>query len=324
MTIHYSNGPENLYLPGSVAITGGTLDGTVIGGSVPAAAHFTTSNANTPSAGNNSTSLATTAFVVASFAPLASPALTGAPTAPTVGSSADSSTKLATTAFVQAVVASSVSGVSSIITLTGAVTLPQLVTAGVAPLASPILTGTPTTSTASTSDSTGQIASTAYVKNNLANYLATSVATSTYAPLASPALTGAPTAPTAVATDNSTKVATTAYVKGQISPASWPMQWTGGAIVTNGTYYFVVFAPYSGTITSMDWFTANGSFTANVQINGVSVSNLSAVNVNTATQTNTSASGNNTFVAGSAITLIITSATSSPTNAIVSLRIART
>jgi hypothetical protein len=39
------------------------------------------------------------------YAPLSSPALTGSPTAPTVSGSTDNSTKIATTAFVQAVVA---------------------------------------------------------------------------------------------------------------------------------------------------------------------------------------------------------------------------
>lgn len=59
--------------------------------------------ANTQATNDNSTKVATTAFVataVTPFAPLASPALTGTPTAPTqtVG---DNTTKLATTAFVQ-------------------------------------------------------------------------------------------------------------------------------------------------------------------------------------------------------------------------------
>ena len=56
--------------------------------------------AATPAAGDNSTNVATTAFVVNSFAPLASPAFTGTPTAPTP-TTGDNSTKLATTAYVQ-------------------------------------------------------------------------------------------------------------------------------------------------------------------------------------------------------------------------------
>lgn len=59
--------------------------------------------APTPTVGDNSANLATTAFVASAFAPLASPALTGTPTAPTT-SPGDSTTKLATTAFVSAAV----------------------------------------------------------------------------------------------------------------------------------------------------------------------------------------------------------------------------
>lgn len=61
--------------------------------------------APTPATGDNDTSVATTAFVKAQgYAPLASPALTGNPTAPTQ-TAGNNSTRLATTAFVQAAVA---------------------------------------------------------------------------------------------------------------------------------------------------------------------------------------------------------------------------
>lgn len=69
-------------------------------------------------------------------APIASPALTGAPTAPTPAT-ADDSTKIATTAFVKA------------------------------NLASPAFTGTPTAPTADSSANNTQIATTAFVKANL-------------------------------------------------------------------------------------------------------------------------------------------------------------
>lgn len=55
--------------------------------------------APTPSAGDSTTKLATTAFVATSFAPKASPVFTGTPTAPT-SVVADDSTRIATTAFV--------------------------------------------------------------------------------------------------------------------------------------------------------------------------------------------------------------------------------
>jgi hypothetical protein len=55
--------------------------------------------------GNDASFSATVTTSLSGKAPLASPALTGAPTAPTVVSASDSSTKISTTAFVQAVVA---------------------------------------------------------------------------------------------------------------------------------------------------------------------------------------------------------------------------
>lgn len=118
---------------------------------------------------------ATAAADVSGLAPLASPALTGAPTAPTptVG---DSSTKLSTTAFVATAVANLVNGSPAALdtlkeladalgddanfatTVTNALALK-------APLASPALTGTPTAPTATTGDSSTKIATTAFASN---------------------------------------------------------------------------------------------------------------------------------------------------------------
>lgn len=92
------------------------------------------------------TSLATLAGVLANvittadlagYAPLASPGLTGTPTAPTQAGT-DSSTRLATTAFVKNL--------------------------AYAPLASPALTGTPTAPTPNGSDNSTKLATTAFVK----------------------------------------------------------------------------------------------------------------------------------------------------------------
>jgi len=74
-------------------------------------------------------------------------------------------------------------------------------------LASPALTGIPTAPTPATADNSVAIATTSYVKANLASY----------ATLASPALTGAPTSTTAGATDSSTRIATTAYVQNNLA-----------------------------------------------------------------------------------------------------------
>jgi hypothetical protein len=80
-------------------------------------------------------------------------------------------------------------------------------TAGLAPINSPALTGTPTAPTASpaTTNNT-QIATTAFTQ------AAITAALSLYATKASPIFSGTPTAPTPAANDNSLKLATTQYV----------------------------------------------------------------------------------------------------------------
>jgi hypothetical protein len=109
-----------------------------------------------------------------------------------------------------------------------------------APLASPTFTGTPTAPTATKTTNTTQLATTAFVKDVVADYVPTSSTTTTptassipvadangdiadgwipetVARTESPALTGSPTAPTQPASDDSTKIATTAYVKDQVA-----------------------------------------------------------------------------------------------------------
>lgn len=80
---------------------------------------------------------------------------------------------------------------------------------GAAPLASPTLTGTPTTPTAAPGTNTTEIASTAFVA-------------ASFAPIASPTLTGTPAAPTAAGTTNTTQIATTAFVHGAFAPLASP------------------------------------------------------------------------------------------------------
>lgn len=103
---------------------------------------------------------------------------------------------------------------------------------GLAALASPAFTGTPTAPTASGGTNTTQIATTAFVTGALGSYLTSSTAASTYAPLASPALTGTPTAPTAAAGTNTTQIATTAFVA---ASASKPTNTTKTTAQTNTT-----------------------------------------------------------------------------------------
>lgn len=100
----------------------------------------------TASPGTNSTQIASTAYVVTSFAPLASPTFTGTPTLPTgtiavTQTPGNNTTAVATTAFVAA---------------------------SFAPLASPTFTGVPAVPTATTGTSTTQAASTAFVSNTFA------------------------------------------------------------------------------------------------------------------------------------------------------------
>jgi hypothetical protein len=153
-----------------------------------------------------------------SRAPLNSPAFTGNPEAPTP-SLGDNSTSLATTAYVDDTFASGVvswnSRSGAVVPASGDYAVADVT--GAAPLASPNFTGTPQAPTPTGGDNSGKIATTAYVQAELGSYLTTASAASTYAPLASPALTGAPTAPTVVsAMDSTTKVATTAFVQAAI------------------------------------------------------------------------------------------------------------
>jgi hypothetical protein len=115
-------------------------------------------------------------------APLASPALTGTPTAPTPANTSNANT-VATTAFVNNVLSSyaslnapTFSGVPSCSTAAIGAANSQIATTyfvaqSVATINSPALTGTPTAPTPANTSNANTIATTAYVKNNLASYL---------------------------------------------------------------------------------------------------------------------------------------------------------
>ncbi|MEC4235785.1 phage tail protein, partial [Escherichia coli] len=111
-------------------------------------------------------------------APLASPAFTGTPTAPTA-SQGTNSTQIANTAFVKAAITALINGAPGTLD-----TLKEIAAA---------INNDPNFSTT--------------INNSLA----------LKAPLASPALTGIPTAPTAAQGTNNTQIATTAYVRAAIS-----------------------------------------------------------------------------------------------------------
>lgn len=163
------------------------------------------------------TDMATQTWVgtqLASYATLASPALTGAPTAPTVADATDDSTKIATTAFVQDVADAVKTELGGALHFKGTVanvaSLPATgnaegdvyhVTAASAEYAWTKKAGT----SAGAWEELGTVI-------DLSPYLTSAVAASTYAPLASPALTGTPTAPTAAKATDTTQIATTEFV----------------------------------------------------------------------------------------------------------------
>ncbi len=200
-----------------------------------------TPTAPTQAAGNDSTRIATTAFVRQELntaiaplattaamnaadalkAPLASPALTGTPTAPTQAAG-DASTRIATTAFVRQELSTAIAPLATTAAMNAADALK-------APLASPALTGTPTAPTQAAGNDSTRIATTAFVRQEvnsaiepLATTAAMNAADALKAPLASPALTGTPTAPTQTPGNNSTRLATTAFVQRAISDIPAP------------------------------------------------------------------------------------------------------
>lgn len=211
--------------------------------------------APTAAGGNNTTQLATTAFVAAAvgainltgYALLASPTFTGTPAAPTP-STADNTTKLATTAYVQANLTS------------------------YATLASPTFTGVPVAPTAAPGTNTTQIATTAFVTAAVAPG-------GTYAPIASPTFTGVPTAPTAAVNTNTTQIATTAYVVGQ-----------GYTTLASPTFTGTPLAPTPSTADN----TTKIATTAYVQANLVSYAALASPALTGNPTATTQTAGNNT------------------------------
>ena len=147
----------------------------------------------------------------------------GAATA-TSPSADDDSTRVATTAWVQDEIAGLAGGtvtsvglsLPDIFSVSGSpVTASGTLTASLATqTANQILAG-PTTGSAAAPAFRALVA--ADIPDISATYLTTSAASSTYAPLDSPTFTGTPAAPTPSAGNNSTQVATTAYVDGAVA-----------------------------------------------------------------------------------------------------------
>lgn len=175
--------------------------------------------APTASPGTNTTQIATTAFVVASYAPLASPALTGTPTAPTASADTNS-TQIATTAYADAIKALK------------------------ANIASPTFTGTPAAPTASPGTNSTQLATTAY-----ADAIAALKAN-----IASPTFTGTPAAPTAGAGTNTTQLATTAFTTAAVLAKTESFCVAASdetTALTTGTAKITFRMPYAFTLTGI-------------------------------------------------------------------------
>lgn len=160
------------------------ITGAKIANSVALAGSPTTT---TQTANNNSTKIATTAYVDAADATkanIASPTFTGDPKAPTP-TAGDNDTSIATTAFVKAAIDALIAGAPG------------------------------------TLDTLNEIAAQLSTDESAVSALTTTVGTK--APLASPTFTGTPAAPTPSAGDNTTQLATTQFVHGELVTYAQPL-----------------------------------------------------------------------------------------------------
>ena len=193
---------------------------------------------------------------VRTLAPINSPAFTGTPTATVSIADGDNTTRLATTAFVTKGIGALSTTLSTdynikINTLSGSTTSSLALKANIN---SPAFTGNPTAQTPTTGDNSTRLATTAFVNVLTVDYNAkfVSAASDTATNLAnglalkaninSPIFTGTPTAPTPTTGDNSTNLATTAFVAGAVGAQKFNYTVstnvpTGG---NNGDFWFQI------------------------------------------------------------------------------------
>lgn len=200
---------------------------------------------------------------IALRATIDSPALTGNPRAVTA-SSGDNSTAIATTAYVMAQDSVRKTYVDNnlLANVTALTSYTNTQLSLKANIASPVLTGVPAAPTAAAGTANTQIATTSYVMtqddarrvyvdtNVLANIAILNTAINNSlaykAPVDAPTFTGAARAVTASSGDNSTKVATTAFVQGEIAT---------GALWQGSHRYISTSTPNNGTGVDGDfWF----------------------------------------------------------------------
>jgi hypothetical protein len=150
------------------------------------------------------------------------------------------------------------------------------VDAAVARLADPDFTSTPTAPTAAGDTNTTQLATTAFVQQEINDAGGTDLTCATgtcdvdaaVARLAGPALTGDPTAPTASADDDDTSIATTAYVQAEIAEFAG-VAVTGFQVIIPSpdiaNEYVILMPPFTGTMTRVDCESFGGtSVTINI------------------------------------------------------------
>jgi hypothetical protein len=213
---------------------------------------------------------------------IAGPTFTGVPKAPTAAP-ADNTTQLATTAFVHAAVAAVNTGVVSFNSRTGAVVLSAADVSSTGILNNTALTGVPTGPTAAPGVSTSQLATTAYVaaavitgggvtswngRLGAVSLQASDVSAVGGAMINSPAFTGVPTAPTAAPGTNNTAIATTAFVTAALGGSTTVTTFNG----RNGAV----------TLNSSDISGASGALLAGPSFTGVPTAPTATAGTNTA------------------------------------------
>jgi hypothetical protein len=97
-------------------------------------------------------------------------------------------------------------------------------------------------------------------------------------------------------------------------------QWVNASTVSDDTVWWWDM-PYAGTVSTLKYFTGNGSFNVAIKVNGTTVTGLGAVAVSSSTPATATATAANTFSAGDNITAVITGSTGAPTDALLSLAV---
>lgn len=157
------------------------------------------------------------ANLMAGYATLASPALTGTPTAPTAAANTNNS-QVATTAFVRTQITTDAAPIAHVGATGAAHGVATTAAAGFMSVADKIKLDGVSTSAAAVGSVTPLMNGAAAVGTSSMAARSDHVhpTDTTRAPLASPALTGTPTAPTAAAGTSTTQIATTAFVSAEI------------------------------------------------------------------------------------------------------------